>query len=788
MLSQKYIDIIQDNAYMTHRGYTIPKSIMTEADLNDLRECLTIKLKEPFGMKKPASMKTPPVIVYRENDKKMYIPRFFGTQRYGVPVNWNLEDGDSIHVPFVKPIRDYQEKIVTTYLEHVKNDDEIGNGAILEVPCGRGKCLAKNTPIMLYDGTTKYVQDITTNDVLMGDDSAPRNVLSITNGREKMYTVKEANTNYSYTVNASHILSLRHIDTLEVIDMNVETFLKRSIEQRQKWKGYRVPIEFREMPVEFPPEMLGRWLGNVHDPSEFSDEWFAFVRTHNLIQSSVIPVQYKNNSMDIRFRLLGAFIDSCGYTKKTKHLIFTYNYGLVTEIQHLCRTLGVVGYLKTHTYDGNDGIRKLLYILVIMGSRTKYIPLIKKNHHGGVDVKKELCYDIEIIPSRETEYYGFEIDGNHRFVLGDCTVTHNTVMALNICSRLNKKTLIIVHKEFLMNQWIERIREFMPTARVGVIQGKKFEIQGNDIVIGMIQTMYDKTYEPDTFGCFGLTIIDEVHRIGSEEFSKTLGKVVTPYMLGISATVDRKDGLTEILYMYIGPKIYSEEREDGDGVQVRGIQYEFLHDVEYNEVEYDFRGNVKFTTMVNKICDFPPRRRFLIKILQDLIQENSGNQIMVLCHKRDLLGHLQDEINRIEFASCGLYIGGMKQCMLQDTEGKQIVLATYAMAAEALDIKTLNTLVMVSPKTDIIQSVGRILRTKGNGKIIVDVIDSHTVFQNQWKKRRAYYRKSDYTIKLMKSGEYKDMRDVKMWKGVAGGKNKIADDVGAGMGKCLIGL
>ena len=82
MLSQEYIDTIQDNAYMTHRGYTIPKSIMTEADLNDLRECLTIKLKEPFGMKKPASMKTPPVIVYRENDKKMYIPRFFGTQRY----------------------------------------------------------------------------------------------------------------------------------------------------------------------------------------------------------------------------------------------------------------------------------------------------------------------------------------------------------------------------------------------------------------------------------------------------------------------------------------------------------------------------------------------------------------------------------------------------------------------------------------------------------------------------------------------------------------------------------
>ena len=788
MLSETYIDTIQDNAYMTYRGYTIPKSIMTEEDLNDLRTCLSIQPKEAFGMKKPVGLKPPPVVVYRENDKKIYIPRFFGTQRYGVPVNWHLEDGESIQVPFVKPIRDYQETIVNTYLDYVKNEDDIGNGAILEVPCGRGKCLAKNTPIMLYNGTIKFVQNITTSDVLMGDNSTPRNVLSITYGKEKMYTVQEVNSKHVYTVNASHILSLRHIDTLKTIDINIETFLKWHDEERQKWKGYRVPIEFPEKPVEFPPEIMGRWLGDGYEASEFTDEWFVFARKHNLLQSSVIPAQYKYNSMDIRFRLLGSFLDSIGYTKKTKHLVLTYNYVLVTEIQQLCRTLGLITTLQTQKYCGPDNIGKSMYILFIQGSRVKYIPLKKKRYFGEmIDVRKELCYDIDIIPSKETEYYGFEIDGNHRFVLGDCTVTHNTVMALNICSRLNKKTLIIVHKEFLMNQWIERIREFMPTARVGVIQGKKFEVQGNDIVIGMIQTMYDKTYEPDRFGCFGLTIIDEVHRIGSEEFSKTLGKVVTSYMLGISATVDRKDGLTEILYMYIGQKIYSEEREDSDGVQVRGIQYEFLHDVEYNEVEHDFRGNVKFTTMVNKICDFPPRRRFLIKILRDLINENEDNQIMVLCHKRDLLGYLQDEINGIAFASCGLYIGGMKQVMLQDTEGKQIVLATYAMAAEALDIKTLNTLVMVSPKTDIVQSVGRILRTKGNGKIIVDIIDSHDVFQNQWKKRRAYYRKSDYAIKLIKSGEYKDMSDVKQWKEVVGTKKGSKSD-NSTYGKCLIQL
>ena len=338
-----------------------------------------------------------------------------------------------------------------------------------------------------------------------------------------------------------------------------------------------------------------------------------------------------------------------------------------------------------------------------------------------------------------------------------------TIISLYLLSTLKRKTLVIVHKEFLMNQWIERIRDFLPSARVGKIQGKTFDIENKDIVIGMIQTMYDRSYPSNTFSSFGLTILDEVHRVGSEEFSKTLLKVVTPRMLGISATVDRKDGLTEILYMFIGPKIYSETRTEKDGVEVRAIQYE-NHHKEYTEEVFDFRGNVQYSSMINIISDFPLRRMFIIKILEDLIKENPDKQIMILSHKRDLLDYLETEINAKQFASCGQYVGGMKQAALQISETKEIVLATYAMAAEALDIKTLNTLVMVSPKTDIVQSVGRILRTRGDGKIIVDIVDSHDVFQNQWKKRRAFYKKSEYTIKTIKNTEYENMQNTESWK------------------------
>jgi ERCC4-related helicase len=246
--------------------------------------------------------------------------------------------------------------------------------------------------------------------------------------------------------------------------------------------------------------------------------------------------------------------------------------------------------------------------------------------------------------------------------------------------------------------------------------------------------------------------------------------------------------------MFIGPKIYHEERKEDDVVQVRGIQYEDPNDLEFNTVEYDFRGNVKYSTMVSRISDHLPRCRFLVRVIKDLMDENDQNQIMILSHKRDLLTFIYDEINTQEIASCGYYVGGMKQKDLQETESKQIVLATYAMAAEALDIKTLNTLVMVSPKTDIVQSVGRILRTRGNGKIIVDVIDPHEVFQNQWKKRKTFYNKSGYITRVVKSEEYDGMRvdweNDKRWRLVTTKKRKgkSIDNEDQDPPKCLVPL
>jgi superfamily II DNA or RNA helicase len=340
-----------------------------------------------------------------------------------------------------------------------------------------------------------------------------------------------------------------------------------------------------------------------------------------------------------------------------------------------------------------------------------------------------------------------------------------TVLSLKIISELKKKTLVIVNKEFLLNQWIERIGQFLPTARVGRIQGPEIDIEDKDIVLGMLQSISMKDYDAKVFESFGLTIIDEVHHISSEVFSKALFKIVSKYMLGLSATMDRKDGTTYVFKQFLGEVVFKGEREEEHNVEVRAIEF-VSKDPEFNLVECDFRGNPKYSTMIVKLCDFVERSDFIVRVLRDLIKEQPGAQIMILAHNRSLLTYLHDSIQTAGFATVGYYVGGMKEESLKATEERQVVVATYAMAAEALDIKTLNTLVMVTPKTDIVQSVGRILREKHEKPLVVDIVDKHDVFQNQWTKRRRYYKKCEYTIRMTDSEKYAGFSEeaLKSWK------------------------
>jgi superfamily II DNA or RNA helicase len=328
-----------------------------------------------------------------------------------------------------------------------------------------------------------------------------------------------------------------------------------------------------------------------------------------------------------------------------------------------------------------------------------------------------------------------------------------TVMALKIISELKKKTIVIVHKEFLLQQWTERINQFLPTAKVGRIQGEVIDIEGKDIVIGMLQSLSMKKYPTSLFQYFGLTIIDECHHIAAEVFSNALFQIVTKYMLGLSATMDRKDRLTYVFKMFIGDVVYKKERESNDIVTVKGINYE-IDDEEFCRVEYNFKGQVHYSKMIKKLCEFNRRSEFILKVLTNSLQENPNQQFIVLAHNKNLLKYLHDAIKDRKIATVGYYIGGMKQKNLKISESKKVIIATYAMAAEALDIKTLTSLLMATPKSDVRQAVGRILRKKQSNAVVYDIVDSHGLFQRQWQKRCTWYRKQKFTITLATKEEY----------------------------------
>lgn len=374
-----------------------------------------------------------------------------------------------------------------------------------------------------------------------------------------------------------------------------------------------------------------------------------------------------------------------------------------------------------------------------------------------------------------------------------------TVMAIDIISKMRLKTIILVHKEFLMNQWIERIAEFMPQAKVGKLQGKIVDIEGNDIVIAMIQSLSMKEYDVSIFKDFGFMIIDEVHHMGAEVFSNSLSKVVTPYTLGLSATMNRKDGLSKVFKMFLGETIHVEKRDTSDqSVLVKSLQYK-VDDDEFNDIKYDFRGNTQISTMITKLCKYNNRSEFILSYIVHTLSENSEQQIMILAHNKSLLKYLYEAIEHRKIAngSVGYYVGGMKEKDLKISETKQIVIATYSMASEGLDIKTLTTLVLATPKTDIVQAVGRILRVKHEQPVVIDIVDAHEVFQRQYQKRKTFYRKQKY--KIIETNNDNKTFDKTLWnvtydpnkKKTKNSKNEILhddEDEKIGDNKCLIEL
>ena len=410
------------------------------------------------------------------------------------PESPNIIDDESDEIKHIAEVADEQalDQGEIYPLDMPVFDDVINGGVsagdlvVIAGQSGHGKCLAKGTDILMYSGEIKKVEDIKVGDKIMGDDSKPRNILSLAKGREMMYDVIPTRGE-KYTVNESHILSLKRRNLWsrgkkvlknKVVNISVKDYLLTK--NKSSYYGYKTNVNWKKKPLPINPYFLGLWLGDgttscvditTEDSeildflSEYSKEiGLSFKirkqKNNNSVVASItrgnktggsqamslqqklrklevlnnkhIPLIYKANSRENRLQLLAGLIDSDGYINKPSSLNYVSKLdNLANDVVFLARSLGYFATVKKITKE----IKKIgftgKYNLVSISGDLKEIPskLLRKKCPKRKQIKNVLVSQIKVKPVGIGDYYGFEIDGNKLFMLGDFTVTHNTTLA-----------------------------------------------------------------------------------------------------------------------------------------------------------------------------------------------------------------------------------------------------------------------------------------------------------------------------------------------------------------------
>jgi len=366
---------------------------------------------------------------------------------------------------------------------------------------GSGKCHAKGTKLLMFDGSIKNVEDVVVGDKLMGQDSNPRNILSLANGKEEMYRVNEGDTGEYYDVNESHIISIKRVGwdkkNMQTKIMYHEKTIKELLEikpvTRRHYRGWKTDIDFKEQEIKLDPYFLGIWLGDgtsskpqitsmdkvikdfIFDYShnlnldvtvrkqpknksvtmdiinktrkEGSNYVLNNLRDYNLIDNKHIPNEYKINSYSNRLEVLAGLLDSDGYLGGCKvgtwgeyFEIIQKNTKLANDIVFLARSLGFRVKIKKV----NKGIKSINFMgeynrIFIFGDLSKIPTKLKRKQTNFCSKKDWMTHRLEIEPLGIGEYFGFTLDGDGLYVLENFTVTHNTSFILNVADDFIKQ-------------------------------------------------------------------------------------------------------------------------------------------------------------------------------------------------------------------------------------------------------------------------------------------------------------------------------------------------------------
>jgi superfamily II DNA or RNA helicase len=333
-----------------------------------------------------------------------------------------------------------------------------------------------------------------------------------------------------------------------------------------------------------------------------------------------------------------------------------------------------------------------------------------------------------------------------------------TVMAIYCACHFKKKTLFIHHKDFLGNQFKERANMFAPKARIGIIKQDIIDVVDKDFVIASLQSLAKRDYPMDIFSDFGLVIIDECHHTSAEVFSRALIKIVPSMMLGLSATLDRKDGLRKVFEWFIGKQVLKDKSYKNKQDMIVKTYTFNSNDPDYNAITVLWNGQVNSVKIINNICNFFERTKKITNIITEILKNEIDRKILILSERKNQLKVIEKLLDNNY--NIGYYVGGMTREKLKESENMQIILATYQMASEGMDIPALNTLILASPITSIEQSIGRIQRQLPHERkyipMTIDIIDEIDIIKNKFFRRLAFYKKMGFSVEYKQEQKLED--------------------------------
>lgn len=352
-----------------------------------------------------------------------------------------------------------------------------------------------------------------------------------------------------------------------------------------------------------------------------------------------------------------------------------------------------------------------------------------------VDFCGDLLPDLEQPEATGAVLHSLNTTGGALLSLG--TGCGKTTCACYIISQIKLKTLVVVHKDVLRTQWAERIKQFLPKARVSFVQGQQVDTSG-DVIIAMLQTLVSPGRQFDWSDC-GLVIVDECHHIAAETFSTAMRSLACPYSLGLSATLERKDGLTKIIEWFLGKVAFQSRRTQMAHVKVEYVRYwceRYKQPPPLNRF-----GTIDFVQMINDLAEDEQRTHLIVEYVKR-IRQDPTRIVLVLTLRRE---HCKRLASLIDDAVA--FVGAKGKKMSNEHQTAPVVCATYSIASEGYDDPRLNTLVLATPVSDVTQAMGRITRGIGTTPpVIIDFMDDYGVFYAQAAKRKAEYKRAGFTV------------------------------------------